>query len=140
METLYKIFSGAVAALFSLLSPIAPILLTVLLFIGIDFLTGVAADRKQRLCRDSEWHFESNLAWRTLYKAGFSIIAIAMTWLLEQYVLQSADLKLSRLFAGFICGVELWSFLENAAAISSLPLFVWLRKYAKRSIEKQIKP
>lgn len=139
MEILYKMFSGVLAALFSLLSPILPLSLAVLIFIAIDFLTGVAADRKEHLESNERWYFESHLAWRTLYKAGFSLIAIVMAWTLEHYVLEVEWMHLARMFAGFICGVELWSFLENASTISSSPLFIWLRRYAKRRIGKEAK-
>ena len=40
--------------------------------------------------------------------------------------------------AGFTCGVEFWSFLENAAQLSDAPLFRWLRRYAKRRMEKEL--
>ena len=84
------------------------------------------------------WYFESREAWRTLYKSGFVVIAIGMMWILESCVLDFVNLNLTKLFAGFICSVEMWSFLENAAQLSDAPLFEWMRKYLHRRIEKQI--
>lgn len=40
--------------------------------------------------------------------------------------------------AAFCCGVEFWSFLENAAVISEHPVFRWLRKFMKIKVEDQI--
>ena len=47
------------------------------------------------------------------------------------------QLNVARLFMGFTCGVELWSFLENAAQLSDAPLFHWLRRYVRRRIRKE---
>ena len=46
-------------------------------------------------------------------------------------------LNLTRLVSGAICGVELWSFLENASVLSDAKLFVWLRNYVKRKVERE---
>ena len=48
------------------------------------------------------------------------------------------QLNLAKLFTGFTCGVEFWSFLENAAQLSEAPLFRWLRRYAKRRVESHL--
>ncbi len=139
METLYKLFSGAAAGAAACFAPISPLVICVTLFIGVDFLTGVAADRKVALRHGRHWYFESRRAWRTVLKTGFVWIAIAMASLLENCVLSLPELRLSRLFAGFVCGVELWSFLENAAELSRAPLFRWLRRYVRRHIAEEVK-
>ena len=46
-------------------------------------------------------------------------------------------LNVARLFTGFTCGVELWSFLENASQLSDAPLFRWLRRYVRRRIRRE---
>lgn len=137
METLYKLFSGAAAGLAALFAPIVPLTACVVGFIAVDFFSGVAADRKTALKAGREWYFESRRAWRTVRKAGFAVVSVAMAWLLDSCVLAPSDLHLARLFAGFICGVELWSFLENAAQLSEAPLFLKLRRYACRQIGKE---
>ena len=38
-------------------------------------------------------------------------------------VLGPHDLRLANYFTAFCCGVEFWSFLENAAVISNHPCF-----------------
>ena len=65
------------------------------------------------------------------------LTAIAMAWLIDRCVLGFTRLDTARLFAGFICGVEMWSFLENAAQLSDAPLFRRLRRYARRRIGKE---
>lgn len=132
METLYRLVSGAAAGIAALFAPIGPLLATALVFIGVDFLTGVAADRTAARRRGRQWYFESGKAWRTVVKAALAVTAIAMAWLLDRCVPDFLHLDAARLFAGFICGVELWSFLENAAQLSEAPLFRALRRYARR--------
>ena len=39
--------------------------------------------------------------------------------------------------SGFACGVEFWSFLENAAQLSDAPLFRWLKRYVRRRMRKE---
>jgi hypothetical protein len=47
-------------------------------------------------------------------------------------------LNMAKLFTGFVCGVELWSFLENASAISCSPLFKWMSRWVKHRVEREV--
>lgn len=138
MEALYRFFSGLLAGMLSLFAPIAPTILCALIFIAADFVSGVAASRAEARREGRRWFFESREAWRTVTKTGFTVTAIAMIWLTECCILNFMTLNLTRLFAGFVCGVELWSFLENASVLSSAPLFEWLKRYVRRRIEHHI--
>lgn len=138
MEALFRYISALPLSILALFSPIAPLVICVVVFISIDFVTGVWASRKMAKRDEELWYFESHEAWRTLYKLGFSLMAIAMAWLLESYVIDFVDVKLARLFAGFVCGVEMWSFLENASQISDAPYFEWMRKYLRRRVKKEL--
>ena len=61
-----------------------------------------------------------------------------MSWLIETCILDFVDSHLTRMFTGFVCGVEMWSFLENASVLSDAALFGWLRKYVHRRIRKEM--
>ena len=124
-----------IAALFS---PIQSVVLCALAFIAIDFVTGVLASRCEAKQRGVKWYFSSREAWRTIRKAGFVLLTIAMSWLIESCILNFITLNLTRIIAGAICGVEMWSFLENASVLSDAKLFEWLRNYVKRKVEKEI--
>ncbi len=138
MEITYKFISGCVAALFALFAPIAPLIICTLLFIAIDFISGILADRKMARNEGRQWFFESGRAWHTILKAGLAIVALGMSWLIDSCILQFLHLNLAQLFAGFTCGIELWSFLENAAQLSDAPLFRWLRQFVHRRIRKEV--
>lgn len=139
MEVLFRYFSAFVASLCGLLCPIAPLITTATLFIVVDFVTGVIASRAEARREGREWWFESRKAWRTVIKAGFVAIAIVMMWVLDYHVLEFMNLNMAKLFTGFVCGVELWSFLENAATISRAPLFEWMSRWVKRRVEREVK-
>lgn len=139
MEAFYRFCSGALAALGALFAPIVPLVGCATLFILVDFLTGVAADRARTRREGRRWYFESRRAWRTILKAGFVWMAISMAWLLEQCVLGFLTLHLAQLLTGFTCGVEMWSFLENAGELSDGPLFRAIRRVARNRIRKGVR-
>ena len=138
MEILCKYISATLAGLCAMLCPIAPLIATALLFIAIDFVTGIMASRTVARREGREWWIESRKAWRTVYKAGFTAVAIIMMWLIDHVLLGFMNLNIANMFTGFVCGVELWSFLENATTISSSPLFSWLGRWVKRRITKEV--
>ena len=138
MEAMYRYANGVLMGLMALFAPIKPIVLCALAFILVDFVTGVAASRCEAKQRGEVWYFSSHEAWHTIHKAGFVLLTIAMSWLIEYCVLDFIRLNLTRIIAGAICGVEMWSFLENASVLSDTKLFRWLRNYVKRKVEKEI--
>lgn len=138
MEILFKYISATVAALVATLCPVAPLVVTALLFVFVDFVTGIAASRAVARREGRKWWIESRKAWRTVAKAGFTATAIVMMWIVDSYILGFMHLNLANIFTGFVCGVELWSFLENAATISRAPLFEWLGRWVKRHIGREV--
>ena len=138
MEALYRFINGLLLGLAALFAPIKPIILCALAFIFVDFVTGVLASRCETKKRGDKWYFSSHEAWRTIRKAGFVLLTIAMSWLIEYCILDFVTLHITRIIAGAICGVEMWSFLENASVLSDGKLFRWLRNYVRRKVEKEI--
>lgn len=138
MAILFKYVSGSVAAIVALLCPITPLIITASVFVAIDFVTGIYASYVAARKENREWRIESRKAWRTVYKLCFVVTGIVMTWLVDTLVLQFMELHLANLFTGFVCGVELWSFFENASVISSSPLFSWLSRLLKHRIKREV--
>ena len=137
METSYRLFSGAAAAAGALFAPAAPLVLCAALFIGADFATGTAADRARCRRAGRRWYFESRKARRTVVKAATVIAAIALAWLLDSCILARTTPCLAKCFAGFACGVELWSFLENCTQLSDAPFFWLLQRYVRHRIDRE---
>lgn len=138
MVILSKYVSGLIAAILALLCPITPLIITATVFILVDFVTGIYASWRVARREGQEWRIESRKAWRTVYKLGFVVMGIVMTWLVDALVLSFMHLNLANLFTGFVCGVELWSFFENASAISGVELFKWLGSWVKRKLRKEV--
>lgn len=138
MEILFKYISGAVVALLGLLCPITPLIASAMVFISIDFLTGILASHAEAKRSGYAWRLESRKAWRTVAKGGFVALAIVMMWIIDSTILGFMHLNLANIFTGFVCGVELWSFIENAARISGAPLFEWLSRWLKHRIGKEV--
>ena len=138
MEALSRFINGLLLGLTALFAPIKPVILCALAFILVDFVTGVLASRCEAKKSGEKWYFSSREAWRTIRKAGFVLLTIAMSWLIEYCILDFVTLHITRIIAGAICGVEMWSFLENASVLSDGKLFRWLRNYVRRKVEKEI--
>lgn len=138
MEILFKYVSGAALAIVGALCPITPLITSAVAFITIDFLTGIIASRAEAKREGVPWRLESRKAWRTVAKAGFVAVAIVMMWIIDSTLLGFMHLHLTNIFTGFVCGVELWSFIENAARISGSSLFEWLGRWFKHRIAKEV--
>ena len=138
MEAMYRCANGAILGLVALFAPIKPLIFCALTFILIDFVTGVLASRCEAKQRGKRWYFSSHEAWHTIRKAGFVLLTISMGWLIEWCILDFMTLHLTRILTGAICGVEMWSFLENASVLSDAKIFGWLRNYVKRKVENEI--
>lgn len=125
-------------ALLGMICPITPLIATAMVFIAIDFITGIIASRTEAKRNNKPWRLESRKMWRTVVKAGFVALAIVMMWIIDTILLGFMHLNLANIFTGFVCGVELWSFIENAARISGASLFEWLSRWFKRRISKEL--
>ncbi len=113
-----KYISGLIAGVLSFFAPVEPLLVIALAFITVDFVTGILADRQKVRAAGCEWHFESHKAWRTVRKLSFVMAGIMLAWMLDSLLLPFVNLRLANLFTGFVCGVEFWSYLENATTLT----------------------
>lgn len=138
MGDLCRYCSGITTSLAALFAPLTPLVWSVVGFILFDFLTGVWASLAEQRRRGKRWALESRLAWHTIEKMGFASTTLAMTFVIEIVILQSPTFQMTRLLAGFICGVELWSFIENACRISPSPLLRHIRKIVSNKINRKI--
>lgn len=118
-----KYLCGAILGIASFFAPVGPLVLCAVLFVGVDFVTGVLADRHKVRAVGGVWAFESRKAWHTVTKLSLVMVGIIMAWLIDAMLLPFMELRLANLFTGFVCGVEFWSYLENASAISGHDLF-----------------
>ena len=132
-------FAGVFASLAALICDnLLPLFVTVVLFEAMDFITGVIKSAVLAKRAGRRFAFESVKAWRTIYKVVFILIGIVLAEMLDKTIAEETRLRFANWFTAFCCGVEFWSFLENAAVISDHPLFRWLRKFMKLKVEDQL--
>ena len=132
-----KMLAGCFASLAALICEnLLPLFITVIIFEMMDFGTGVLKSAVLARRAGRRFAFESVKAWRTIYKMVFILIGVALAEMLDKTVAEETRLRLANWFTAFCCGVEFWSFLENAAVISDHPLFRWLRKFMKDKVEE----
>ena len=135
MGDILKIILGAFGSAVAFFTPIHPLIILVFIFVGIDFITGVLASHKRARRERRKWAFSSERARSTVWKTVFYVAGVMLVWSIEKYVLTFVTLHLAKVFAGFVLGVELFSFLENAADISDHPAFRWLRKFTAKELK-----
>jgi len=132
-----KIIAGVLSGFFALfIDNLLPLFITATIFEFVDFVTGCIKSAVVAKRKGEKFAFESIKAWRTIYKYVFLLIGIFLAELLDHTVANEGRLRLANYFTCFACGVEFWSFLENAAIISDHPLFRWLRKFMKLKVEE----
>ena len=79
------------------------------------------------------------VAWHTIEKLGFTIVAVGMAYIIDTMMLDFMHLHLTKLFAGFVCGVEFWSYLENATVASGEESFAQFAQKLKKIASKHNK-
>lgn len=135
-----KTLAGVVAGFLGILTDnLLPLFMCVVVFEVMDFVTGVIKSGVVSKRNGGKFAFESIKAWRTIYKFVFILIGIVLAELLDTMIAEQTRLRLANYFTAFCCGVEFWSFLENAAVISDHPIFRMLKKVMREKVEDQIK-
>ena len=130
-----KILAGVCSSLAAVfVGNLLPLFCAVVLFEAVDFVTGIVKSYVLTKREGRHFAFESIKAWRTIYKFVFILVGICMAEALDATISEER-LRLANFFTAFCCGVEFWSFLENAAAISQHPVFRWLKKFMKIKVE-----
>lgn len=124
---------GALGSCF--VKDLVPLFICVLIFEVVDLITGIWKSKVVATRKNEPWGVESAKLWRTIYKIVFIVAGIILCWILEENCFPNLGLNLPKLFCGFTCFVELWSFLENAAIISEHPIFKMLQKFMQKQIK-----
>jgi phage-related holin len=138
MDTLLKWIMAIVGGLLSLFAPVTPLVLCALTFVMIDFVMGILAGRKRAARQHKDWYFSSDKAWKTVIKLTCIVVGIGMCHLIDTQIIDFMNLHLAKLFTGMVCGIEMWSYLENAMEISDAPVFRSLQKYVGKKMKDEV--
>lgn len=132
-KVLAGLIGGALGVFFNTLTPL---FIAVIAFEVVDFVTGCWKSFVVAKRQGKRPTFESVKAWRTIYKVVFIFVGIVMAEVLDALISEER-LRLANFFTAFCCGIEFWSFLENASEISEHPVFQWVRRFMTTKIEEK---
>jgi phage-related holin len=112
-------------------TPIAEMILVMLIFLLLDTISGIWASLKtgQKL--------ESHKLRKTVYKIIWYTIAVMLSWMMEKTFTLTWT-NLASLVCGFITFVELKSIFENITRITNEPVFLKILKIIKRKSTEAI--
>jgi len=117
--------SKVAVPLISYLSPVKEIVHVLLIFIAVDFISGVWASRKRRE------KIESRRFRKTLTKFLWYTVALILSYMMERTFHLSWS-NLSGIVGGFICFIELKSIFENITVITGEPVFLKILNLIRR--------
>jgi len=133
-----KILAGIIIGFLGIaIGNLLPLMIAVIVFEIIDFVTGCWKSAVVSKRKGEHFAFESVKAWRAIYKFVFILIGLFLAEILDATLCEER-LRFANYFAAFVCGVEFWSFLENAAIISKHPIFRWLKQFMKTKVEDEL--
>ena len=122
----------------SIFAPIQYLWLWMVAFTMLDFLTGCWADLRREDKKGNKWYFQSDKGWWTIIKVTFEIVAVSGVWILENRLIGNHEPYFTKFVTVFICGIEFWSFLENAGDLSEAAIFKKIKKFTISKVSQEI--
>lgn len=102
-----RIWSYLIAAMVSFFEPVGVVLLWMLIFVLADMFAGMFASLKEGK------HLESHKMQKTIVKVITYSTSVILLHGLDTYMMTFMDCGLAKIGATIICGIELYSILEN---------------------------
>lgn len=126
-----KIWAYAFAAIIGFLQPLWVMMLWFLIFIMVDFISGIYAALIEGQL------ITSNKMQKTVIKFIMYSTAIFLLHGIDVYMISFTKLYLARIGATLICGIELYSIFENCYRITGNPVFKILTQFTLKKIEHE---
>lgn len=124
-----KIWAYGITAVISFLEPLWVLMLWFFVFVACDMITGISASIKERKI------ITSNKLSRTIKKLLMYSMVIVLVHAIDKDMLTFVDLELARICATIICGIELYSILENCYRLTGNKVFKVLTQFTLKKIE-----
>lgn len=120
-----------IAAILAYFSSVAALVQIVLIFVALDFISGVYASYR------TKQNFVSHRLRKTIEKFVFYSISIIIAFMFQ---LEFASwCNLAQIIAGFIAGTELLSIYENVTKITGLNLKDKVKEYISKILKRNEK-
>lgn len=126
-----KIWAYALSAVIGFLEPLWVMMLWFLIFVVVDFITGIYASLIEGQL------ITSNKMQKTVIKFITYATAIFLLHGIDFYLISFTKLYLARIGATLICGIELYSIFENIYRATNNPVFRILTQFTLKKIGEQ---
>ncbi len=124
MNTLWQFILKAAFMAAAYFAPVKEVFFIMLVFVGVDLITGIVASNRRNIPRSSRRMRKS------VKKLCGYLTVVLLAFLIEK--LLAADwLVAHRFVAAFICTVELLSILENLTVITGHPIFIKIMRLVR---------
>ena len=124
-----KIWAYCISGTIAFFEPLWVLMLWFFIFVGCDFITGISASIKERKI------ITSNKLSRTVKKLLMYCMVIVLVHAIDKDMLTVVNLGLARICATIICGIELYSILENCYRLTGNRVFKVLTRFTLKKIE-----
>lgn len=125
-----KVWAYSISATIAFLEPINVLFLWLIIFIMVDFISGIYASLVEGKI------ITSRKLQNTVGKFVMYATALFLLHGIDVYMLPFIDLYLARIGCTLICGIELYSVFENCYRITGNPVFKILTQTTLRKIEQ----
>ena len=128
---IHKIWAYSITSILAFLEPLWVLMLWFFIFIACDFVTGISASIKEGI------PVTSNKMSRTVKKLLMYCMVIVLVHAIDKDMFVMVDLGLAKICATIICGIELFSILENCYRITGNYVFKVLTLAALKKIKEE---
>ena len=128
---IHKIWAYLIAGTIGFLEPLGALMLWFLIFVACDMVTGISAAVKERQI------ITSHGLQRTVAKFLMYAMTVILLEAIDKYMLIAVHLGFANIGATIICGIELYSILENCYRITGNKVFKILTQFTLKKIEKE---
>lgn len=126
-----KIWAYCITGTMAFFEPLWVLMLWFFIFVGVDMITGISASVKERQI------IESNKLRKTIYKLFMYCTVIVLVHAIDKEMISMIDLNLAKICSAIICGIELYSILENCYRITGNTVFKILTQFTLKRIEDE---
>lgn len=124
-----KIWAYLITALMGFFEPIEILILWMLIFILADMVTGIHASLTEGKI------IQSCKLQKTVHKFVLYAMTICLLEGMDRYLLDLVDCHLANIGATIICGIELYSILENCYRVTGNQVFKILTQFTLNKIK-----
>lgn len=126
-----KVWAYTVMGTIAFFEPLWVLMLWFLVFVACDTITGICASIKERQI------ISSNKLRKTIVKLMMYSMTIVLCHAIDKSMITIVDIGLAKMVAAIICGIELYSILENCYRITGNKVFKVLTQSTLKKIKEK---